>query len=81
MSLDQELKARHAEIHSDGYPMSIGELINLCRDDELDLHPEFQRFYRMEYRAEVATHRVYVFGHTNPLNLCLPKGGRCLGRD
>ena len=46
MSLDQEIKARRAEIHSDGYPMSIGELINLCRDDELDLHPAFQRFYR-----------------------------------
>ncbi len=26
--------------------MSIGELINLYRDDELDIHPEFQRFYR-----------------------------------
>ena len=38
MSLDQEIKARRAEIHSDGYPMSIGELINLYRDDELDMH-------------------------------------------
>ena len=26
--------------------MSIGELINLYRDGELDIHPEFQRFYR-----------------------------------
>ncbi len=26
--------------------MSIGELLNLYRDGELDIHPEFQRFYR-----------------------------------
>ena len=26
--------------------MSIGELINLYEDDELDIHPEFQRFFR-----------------------------------
>ena len=46
MSLDQEINDRRAEIRSDGYPMSIGELINLYRDGELDIHPEFQRFYR-----------------------------------
>ena len=46
MSLDQEIADRRTEIHSDGYPMSIGELINLYRDEELDIHPEFQRFYR-----------------------------------
>ena len=46
MGLDQEINARRAEIRSDGYPMSIGELLNLYRDGELDIHPEFQRFYR-----------------------------------
>lgn len=46
MSLDQEIAERRSEIHSDGYPMSIGELINLYRDKELDIHPEFQRYYR-----------------------------------
>ncbi|MYC07215.1 MAG: DUF262 domain-containing protein [Chloroflexi bacterium] len=46
MGLDQEIKDRSAEVRSDGYPMSIGELLNLYNDDELDIHPEFQRFYR-----------------------------------
>ena len=46
MGLDQEIKERRTEIRSDGYPMSIGELINLYRDGELDIHPEFQRFFR-----------------------------------
>ena len=46
MGLDQEIKSRRAEVRTDGYPMSIGEIINLYRDKELDVHPEFQRFYR-----------------------------------
>ena len=46
MSLDQEIQARRAEVRSDGYAMSIGELVNLYRDGEIDIHPEFQRFYR-----------------------------------
>ena len=46
MSLEQEIEVRRAEIRSDGYSMSIGELISLYRDDELDIHPEFQRFFR-----------------------------------
>lgn len=46
MGLDTEISARRTEIRSDGYPMSIGELMSLYRDDELDIHPEFQRFYR-----------------------------------
>jgi hypothetical protein len=28
--------------------MSIGEITNLYRDEELDIHPEFQRIYRWE---------------------------------
>ena len=46
MGLKEELDQRRSEIHTDGYPMSIGEIINLYRDEEIDLHPEFQRFFR-----------------------------------
>ena len=46
MGLNDEITARRSEVRSDGYPMSIGELINMYRDEELDIHPEFQRFYR-----------------------------------
>jgi hypothetical protein len=44
LSSDVESKAK--EIHTDAYPMSIGELISLYRDKEIDIHPEFQRFFR-----------------------------------
>ena len=47
-SLDSQIEAARKEIASDGYEMSMGELINLYRDDELIIHPEFQRLFRWE---------------------------------
>lgn len=46
MSLAEEIVAKSKEIHTDGYPMSLGELANLYKDKELRLHPEFQRQFR-----------------------------------
>lgn len=48
MSLDQEIAVARREIVSDGYDMSIGELINLYRDKEIRIHPEFQRLFRWD---------------------------------
>jgi uncharacterized protein with ParB-like and HNH nuclease domain len=44
--LEEEIDKNRRKIHTDAYPMSIGELINLYKDKEIDIHPEFQRFYR-----------------------------------
>jgi len=44
--LQIEIDEKKKEITTDGYPMSIGELVNLYTSDELDIHPEFQRFFR-----------------------------------
>lgn len=46
MSLLEQINAKRREIKTDGYPISISELISLYESDELDIHPEFQRFYR-----------------------------------
>jgi uncharacterized protein with ParB-like and HNH nuclease domain len=46
MGLQEEIELRSTEVKSDSYSMSIGELINLYKDSEMDIHPEFQRFYR-----------------------------------
>jgi hypothetical protein len=46
MSLEAELQKYRRQIATDAYPMSIGELSNLYRDEELDIHPEFQRIFR-----------------------------------
>jgi hypothetical protein len=46
MALQDEISQKSAEVKSDNYSMSIGELSNLYKDKEMDIHPEFQRFYR-----------------------------------
>jgi len=46
MGLQKEIDKARAEIKTDGYSMSIGEWLNLYRDEEIDIHPEFQRFFR-----------------------------------
>ena len=46
MDLADEIGARRKEIRTDGYPMSIGEWLSLYEAGEIDIHPEFQRFYR-----------------------------------
>lgn len=46
MTLLEEVNLKSKEIHTDGYPMSIGEIASLYKDKELDIHPEFQRIFR-----------------------------------
>lgn len=46
MTLQDEIDKTRAEIRTDSYPMSIGELISLFERREIDIHPEFQRFFR-----------------------------------
>lgn len=46
MSLNEEIETMRKEIRTDGYAMSIGEWISLYGNKEIDIHPEFQRFYR-----------------------------------
>lgn len=46
MTLLEDVTQKSKEIHTDGYPMSIGEIASLYKDKELDIHPEFQRIFR-----------------------------------
>src|ERR1700693_1394101 len=46
LDLEQQIAVARRTISSDGYPMSIGELTNLYREKELEIRPEFQRFFR-----------------------------------
>lgn len=46
MDLESQILQRSKEISTDAYAMSVGEVISLYKDGELDIHPEFQRFYR-----------------------------------
>ena len=46
MSLQEEIDLKAKEIHTENLSMSIGEIISLYTEEDLDIHPEFQRFYR-----------------------------------
>jgi hypothetical protein len=46
MSIVAEVDEARQDIRTDDYPMSIGEWISLYEGGELDIHPEFQRFFR-----------------------------------
>jgi len=48
MALEEQILERAREIHTDGYPMSIGEVISMYRDGDIDIHPEFQRIFRWD---------------------------------
>ena len=52
MGLQEEIDKTRAEIRSDGYAISVGEWISIYDKGELDIHPEFQRFFRWSLRQK-----------------------------
>jgi hypothetical protein len=52
MGLQEEIDKTRAEIRSDGYAVSIGEWLSIYEKGELDIHPEFQRFFRWSPRQK-----------------------------
>lgn len=48
MTLLEEVQAARKKVVTDGYEMSLGELINIYRDDELKIDPAFQRLFRWD---------------------------------
>ncbi len=52
MGLQEEIDKTRAEIRTDGYSVSIGEWISIYEKSELDIHPEFQVFFRWSTRQK-----------------------------
>lgn len=46
MGIQEEIDKTRAEIRTDGYPVSTGEWISIYEKGGLDIHHEFQRFFR-----------------------------------
>lgn len=46
MALEEEIKEKKKEYRTDSYAMSYGEIISMYRNNEIDINPEFQRYYR-----------------------------------
>lgn len=53
MNLLQQIEEKRKEIFTDSYPMSIGELVNLYKDGDLEINPAFQRFFRWSETQKV----------------------------
>lgn len=45
-TLAQQISEKSKDISTETLQMSIGEIVNMYKDGDLDIHPEFQRFYR-----------------------------------
>jgi hypothetical protein len=45
-TLQAEIDKKRQEIRPDSYSMSIGEWVSLYQQNEVEIHPEFQRFFR-----------------------------------
>ncbi|MDZ5647999.1 DUF262 domain-containing protein [Nitrospirillum sp. BR 11828] len=52
MSIDQEVAKARKDIRTDDYQMSIGEWVSLYENEDLDIHPEFQRLFRWTDRQK-----------------------------
>ena len=46
MSLQKEIDRKKQNIQTGRYSLDIGAIISMYREGEIDLHPEFQRFFR-----------------------------------
>ena len=62
MSLVDQINKKRREIKTDGYPMSIGEWVSMYERAELDIHPEFQRFYRWSAAQKAGLIESILFG-------------------
>lgn len=46
--LQQEIEVSQRKVRTDAYQMSVGEIINMYRDGDLIIDPDFQRLFRWE---------------------------------
>lgn len=46
MSLDAQIVEHSTTVQTQSYSMSVSEIVAMYRDGELQLHPQFQRFFR-----------------------------------
>jgi len=46
--LEKEIEDAKRLVKTDAYQMSVGELVNMYRDGELIINPDFQRLFRWE---------------------------------
>ena len=74
MALDQELVTAEQAISTDSYSMSIGELISSYKGGEIEVHPEFQRFFRWNDYQKTRLNESFLLGLPIPPLFVFQKG-------
>src|SRR6516162_2660210 len=46
--LDKEIEDAQRLVKTDAYTLSVGEIVNMYKDGELIINPDFQRLFRWE---------------------------------
>ncbi|EGB14943.1 protein of unknown function DUF262 [Pseudodesulfovibrio mercurii] len=62
MPLIDEIEQHSATVSADSYSMSINELVTMYKDKEIDIHPEFQRFFRWELEQKSKLIESFLLG-------------------
>ena len=66
MALIDEINQRSKEIFADNYAISIGEILSMYNDGDLEIHPEFQRFFRWTSTQKTRLIESFFFKITVP---------------
>ncbi|MFL0076608.1 DUF262 domain-containing protein [Tenacibaculum maritimum] len=58
----KQIELRRTSFKTDGYSMSIGELVNLYKNDEIIIRPEYQRLFRWTHGQKVKLVESIILG-------------------
>lgn len=65
-TLQEQIDQASRSIFTDSYSMSIGELMSMYKENEIDIHPEFQRSFRWEIDQKSALIESILLGIPMP---------------
>lgn len=66
MTIEKEVLAARKKVVTDGYDMSVGELVSLFEKDELKIDPEYQRLFRWEHSQKTRFIESLLLGIPTP---------------
>ncbi|MEX2648486.1 MAG: DUF262 domain-containing protein [Alphaproteobacteria bacterium] len=69
--LDQEVQNAQRLVKTDAYQLSIGEIVNMYKDGELVINPDFQRLFRWEIGQKAKLIESILLGIPIPPFSCL----------
>ena len=78
-SLEEQLHNARHEVVTDGYEMSIGEIVSLYKDRELVIDPAFQRLFRWDEGRKTSFLESLLLGIPIPPLFVFPAPGWHLG--